>query len=258
MSEHSTAFTVWAAKQRGWDKSKTSLKTSIFDINLDLFPSLCWSGKTGDEQPLPVRSEGVSTRGLMCMACRLTFLDVREQQAHFKTDAHVKTLRNKVSGKEFTAAELSTNDEDPQSEDSDHSSTEEEPDTDALPADQNVPTELRSTLGSLQRQPSAQQGPTFHIRDNAVPSVVMVVGGGIIPSNSVLSGRSWALVESEAEKENVLVTLGDHLRQVQSAPLVAVFLLRSGRFSGAVFSGNTLLIHKVRSSVFNSVQWCVI
>jgi hypothetical protein len=119
------------------------------------------------------------------------------------------------------------------------------------------PAQVCTTDGVIKRECSAHRGPAFHVQDFSIPGWEAVLSGALFPAGSVFSGRDWVslgddtktTITSEAKKPGASLlwsTLGAHLRAVQANPITAVFLLRSGRFAGAVFSGSTLLIHKVK------------
>jgi transcription elongation factor Elf1 len=270
-------FETWSKAQKsGWNGTKSTLKASLYCIPQGVFPLLFTADELDDRFLLAssiecVQNDSNSARGLTCITCGLKFLSHSEQQTHFKSDLHLVNLKRKLAGKAIKAQaqELDTEvavdassidaialqQQESESSEESEGSDQEKDVKEEVEEDSLRPAEVRTSEGVLKRECSAHRGPAFHVQDASIPGWEAVLSAALFPAGSVFSGRDWvSLGESDrkgaadAKKQcesPLWSTLGAHLRAVQANSISAVFLLRSGRFAGAVFSGSNLLIHKV-------------
>ncbi|CAM9500662.1 unnamed protein product [Choristocarpus tenellus] len=258
------------------------MQLSIFDIPLGLLTStqsqdvtldqdwrpsiggscLIVSSATGvGEQELISGTPPSAIRGLTCRCCRLTFNDHSAQQAHFKSLLHITNLRRQLTGKAPLTNVSSVED--------DFSSTPQE----NQGGDQQVAGEMEEVDGSSSTDSGEDLGTVAEADGDEIRQTDVLAGGLLVGNeggrDSGLQGvrvefsqhegarvtfnkpdSAWAFTLSSAalgmergcdpwEKLNVLLGEGASNR------MWGVLILRSGRFAGAVFEGQSLLCHKV-------------
>lgn len=263
MTQSTQQLEAWLKKRGGWNGTKKSTKVSLFALPIECIPCLATTSiETIDSietksQRVSIADIGVTTnRGLTCIACQLTFGDVREQQLHFKSDLHLINLKRRVHGlTALLSGDVDTNESldsriDPSlgeddGEDSD-SSEDRDLDNDFEASQQETlqNAEYRNELGCIKKEFSAQRGPTLHLWDVNLPQWELVVSTGLFATSSAFHTREWNSA-SEAAKPSPWTQLSTQIEHIRRNRICGVFLLRSGRFAGAIFDGQTLLIHKV-------------
>lgn len=261
-------------KKQGWNSIKKSVKVSIFDIPTELIPALNddtrLSSETSAEKQV-CKTSNENVKGLTCITCGLAFLDYKDQQKHFKSDLHLVNLKRRVKNLGSLTSLPSTHSGDDVVEqsdvqqdaaDDDGSSSEESESEQEYEADSSCrPSAYTDDKGRILKQFSAQRGPTFHIHDAQISKWELVLSAGLFGKDSVFQGRDWCLealqgdagVTTNATAVSPWSQLSAYVNHLRRNPICGVFLLRSGRFAGAFFDGNTLLIHKVISKVLQSV-----
>lgn len=266
MTQSQQQLDAWLKKRGGWNGTKKSTKVSIFALPVECIPCLSACGNdNGDAsaesvevKPAPTELVKSASRGLTCIACHLVFEDVREQQLHFKSDLHLLNLKRRVHGlSALLNSDADTNDlaetgKDPASTEEDDEGSdgsedrEVDVDTDTISSENFLPTGFANEIGSISKEFSAQRGSTLHLRDVQLPQWELVVSTGMFPGGSVFHTREWSSAEaSQPSPWAQLSAQVDHLRRNK---ICGVFLLRSGRFAGAIFDGQNLLIHKVQTT----------
>ncbi|KDO22403.1 hypothetical protein SPRG_11355 [Saprolegnia parasitica CBS 223.65] len=185
----------------------------------------------------PVVRAHLDVRGLTCGTCRLEFEDVKEQQAHFKTDLHVYNLKRKSKGldcvtldaydayvasqatKTTTALAADSDDDDDEAQDA-----YRHPLDLSLSSDEND-SDDEGSEANLQREPLqafTDNTTLFKIYNASFPQ--------------------W----SEKDKASFQATT-DMVQSFSTDAAYyqwAVFLFRAGRFAGAVFQKDKVLVHK--------------
>lgn len=251
----------WLKKRGGWNGTKKSTKVSLFSLPLDCIPCLKQRHDADEDQSGPQvhKSTGVvdavvsASRGLTCIACQLTFNEVREQQLHFKSDLHLVNLKRRVQGltallssDAASSDSVDINKDAPAEEDEDSDSNEER-DTDFANETNNEvfqPSGFTNALGSITKEFSSQRGPTLRIKDASLPNWELVVSTGMFATDSAFHTREWNTNDEAMPSPWDQLSL--QVERIRQNKICAVFLLRSGRFAGAIFDGQNLLIHKVR------------
>ncbi|OQR95794.1 hypothetical protein THRCLA_07566 [Thraustotheca clavata] len=161
---------------------------------------------------IPVVSD---LRGLTCGTCRDEFEDVKEQQAHFKSDFHVYNLKRKSKGldcvnlqtfQEYLLAK-SKKDEDPLDLSTDDSESEEEIDL------------------NVQREP---------LQAFTDETMLYKIYNATFPL--------WT--EKDKSNFNATTPMVQELVGNTSYYQWAVFLFRAGRFAGAIFQKDKVIVHK--------------
>lgn len=262
-------------KKHGWNGSKKSVNVAIYALPIELIPSLNDNAVPSDsavdvEDTKLSSSPSMQSKGLTCITCGLTFTDCKDQQKHFKSDLHLVNLKRRVKNlgslTSLPTTQAADDDNDQKASDGQQDGADEEvssSDESAPEAEQEDDNNLRPTSyadekGRILKEYSAQRGPTFHLHDAQVHGWEMVLSAGAFGKDSVFHSRDWSTSAEERQREkgegasgaSPWTQLCAHLNYLRRNPITGVFLLRSGRFAGAFFDGNTLLIHKVRTCLF--------
>ena len=256
MSSSQSSLESWMTKQKScWNTSRSCFKVPVFSVPLQLLPMLDKDNDICLDKNISVTSDLAASspfRGLTCNTCGLQFQSHEEQQAHFKSNVHLVNVKRKMIGKSAISDkdEIEETVDVPLDEGESSDSSEDEGDANDSgneePQDRTGKQSYACSAGSVIKQNSAQRGSTFHVRDVQLPDWEIVLSAGAFPSSSALNGRDWADGDRDGgSKPEPHRVISAQLRVLQSNPICAVFLLRSGRFAGAIFNGTNLLIHKV-------------
>ncbi|EQC42622.1 hypothetical protein SDRG_00351 [Saprolegnia diclina VS20] len=183
----------------------------------------------------PVVRAHLDVRGLTCGTCRLEFEDVKEQQAHFKTDLHVYNLKRKSKGLDcvtlaaydaFVASQATTSTT-PLAADSDE---DEAQDVYRHPLDLSI---------SSDENDSDDEGSDANLQREPLQAFT---------DNTTLFKIYNASFPQWSEKDKATFQASTDMVQCFSTDPTyyqwAVFLFRAGRFAGAVFQKDKVLVHK--------------
>ncbi|RHY33669.1 hypothetical protein DYB32_002030 [Aphanomyces invadans] len=208
------------------------------DANDVPVPAVAEAEITGDETvtdlaPVPVCPD---VRGLTCGTCRLEFVDVKAQQAHFKSDFHVYNLKRKSKGLECVtdvefAEFLATAQSRPQRAVRVSNDGEESEESDEEP-----PHPLDISLSSDDDDDNDDEGSVLAAKEplqafTDSKLVYKVYNAAFSTWNDKNKG-SWAA------SMDMVASL------TSSSFQWAVLLFRAGRFAGAVFRKDKVLVHK--------------
>lgn len=209
-----------------------------------------------------VLSEAKTLR-LTCLTCQITFTTAEQQHEHFKCDLHILNVKRKMRGEaplSFVQAdgENNTAKSDAVDGETDDAVNDESDSTDdeatvgkdemetadaADQGDEVVKKEFVDQFGTIRKVFSHTQGPQFIAMSTTLAPLHYSFSSAILRSSSVLAQRNWTY---ESDLWSHLQADVDYVRQ---RPFMAVFVLRSGRFAGAIFNNaNTkapLVVHKV-------------
>ncbi|OQR83283.1 hypothetical protein ACHHYP_14917, partial [Achlya hypogyna] len=205
-----------------------SLNGDNLDASVDV-PEALASPTSVTEAMLPIRVLP-DVRGLTCGTCRLEFDDVKEQQNHFKTDYHVYNLKRKSKGLEcvelseyqaFVNVQTTTTKKTTAGSDDDED--ERHPLDLALSSDEADSDD--DSEGNVQREP---------LQAFSGDKLLYKIYNATFPQ--------W----SEKNKTNFQATVAMVQDLVADASYYqwAIFLFRAGRFAGAVFQKDKVLVHK--------------
>lgn len=235
-------------------------RCDIFSLPLPiLFPgvqaSLDHVAVAADEAG-PIRAEqSTASRGMTCLTCRLTFATLDEQFAHFKTELHRHNLGRKIKGEApfdeeqfqfFVQNKKSgpeSDEEAASSGESDESEKEAEDEDEPAPTD-NVHRTYHDSHGNVTKNFNAKSGSMFHFGMCHAEGWKLSLSSALFPSDSAFAdSRRWF------EPDNHLFTACyQQLVHLRKHPMIAVLILRSGRFSGAIFDDSrqpgALVAHK--------------
>jgi hypothetical protein len=228
-------------------------------------------------------------KGLTCLTCGLVFPSHIEQQQHFSSDYHLFNLKRslkkkpcvsieeysdlmeqkaarkgKDNGHNEDGIENSDNEEEEEggggeegeSESNESSEEEESNDLDdelMNGSDLSYRYEYEDSCGKVKKVfQNNSVGPVFRIlRNNCLPWHFSL-SLALFHNNSRFAGREWNQTFSDGQ--SFWQDLYHQLHYLRSNPIMTVFILRSGKFAGAVFDNNRalanrnqspLLIHKV-------------
>lgn len=213
------------------------------------------------------------TRGLTCRTCGLTFTHNTEQQKHFSSTYHnfnlKRTLKDKpsVTYEEYMAlvnmkkTEGKTVDEDDDSAGEDSTGEagseddasegegdgkvlqESESDVESVGEQEGHRYHLEDAEGRIVKVFNNINGAVFQIQPNTIKPWHFSINVALFRPSSYLSRRDWN------QHDQVWSEVYQQLQYCRQHPLMAVFILRSGRFAGAIYNNqkekDPLLIHKV-------------
>ncbi|RYG67395.1 GNAT family N-acetyltransferase, partial [archaeon] len=260
-------------------KPHATVRTDVFNLPLDIvfhdIVSLAQEETDGVDSAvqLPESAEkGLSSsRGLTCLTCKLAFDTREDQYAHFKSDLHRLNLSRKLKGEppvehgelHTTIMEDTKLSDDSEREEGGTSSGESE-DSDTAHEDNNNDNEAQDSLsqvyrdkyGEVRKSFSPRYGTAYHLSLKSLAPYVLTISGALFHTTSPLADRRWF------DSQNALFpSVLQQMQHVRSRPLIAVFILRSGKFGGAIFNPPTtttsinphnshnaspsLLVHKV-------------
>ena len=183
-------------------------------------------------------------RKLTCLKCGLDFPSTHSQLAHYRSDLHIVNLRRQLVGllpfsaDDYQATKIN-DDNDDDSDDSDDTINEDDNDT-------SLTTNTKS-----QMLYTKHHGPRiiFHTSPQHIFHISSIL-------SSYLSQRDNDNRDSNDDNTNHPITathVTEIVHQLRSPVHVVsvILLLRSGRFAGAVFQGDSLLAHKVSEPMYH-------
>lgn len=223
-------------------------------------------------------------KGLTCLTCGLVFTTRSEQQQHFSSDYHLFNLKRSLKKKpavsleefldisegqksssstalqEYAGEESGGEDEDDREsdpEDQEVSSVEEDSDKEEnveSAGDLSYRYQYEDATGKVRKVfQSNAVGPVFKVlRNNCLPWHFSL-SLALFHNNNRLAGREWNHSPTDSNL-SLWHDLYHQLQYLRLNPIMTVFILRSGKFAGAVFDNrrnkanhnqNPLLIHKV-------------
>lgn len=205
-----------------------------------------------------------------CLTCRLTFAEHVQQQEHFKSDWHIVNIKRKMKGEQplseedfgrtrnatSTAGNDESDHDDAQepadgtvSSDESNDSENEEPatsmdiDDHSNDGDDTLRAEYVDERGSIRKEYSHTSGPQFVVKLTSMAPYRYRFSTAILRADSPLTKRDWSYTP------HLWSYFHQSLGYIRSKPFMAVLVLRSGRFAGAIFNNqnarNPLLMHKV-------------
>ncbi|KAH9124292.1 hypothetical protein AeMF1_004917 [Aphanomyces euteiches] len=179
---------------------------------------------TNEEVPVAAPMVNAETRGLTCGTCHLEFGDVDSQKVHFKTDFHVYNIKRKTKGLDCVSESeyntfIAT-----------ASKVTEEKDEDEAPHPLDLSTSSDEDEDSDEDDKLSPKEPLQAYTDD---KKVFKVYNAVFADWSDKVRGSW---NASTEMVETLVQ--------SSSFQWAVLLFRAGRFAGAVFRKDKVLVHK--------------
>eukprot|EP01039_Chlorochromonas_danica_P008771 gene8771-9673_t len=256
------------------NKPPPPLRCSIFNLPLPLFfpvmETTCHDD-TGvrfskEEEGEVSQVVGVSdgSRGMTCRTCQLIFSSRDEQSLHFKTRFHHFNLMRKLKGddvltiEQYEAMDKKEREENDDAKDSSDSG-EEGPDSESELSDTQEQQEMEGNddtstseqvrlvrdplMGSISKLYLPKLGPQFLFQPNHLNGYVMSCSSAVFSQDSSLAdSRRWWMDSSAGD---LWKSASQRFNTLQQQPIIAVIILRSGRFAGAIFEGDNVVTHKV-------------
>jgi hypothetical protein len=248
----------WLKHNSFWNKKRTKATCSLFSVPQELLCSV--KKEVGSIIVAQVNRSLLEDRGKTCRACNLSFTQTEEQQQHFKTELHRINLKRNLNGlapianidevidtnikrREVSFANEIKNDENDSSEDEeediftamDYLEDELNGNNDK-PFSKTLP-EYHSENGPARKYFSKSDGPQYLFSPSKEPLWDFSLSVAALHSTSdvdIFEVKPWNL-------------LSDTIQSIQdkSGTMWCVLILRSGRFAGAIFDGQTMLVSKV-------------
>lgn len=227
-----------------FNQRKTIARVSIFDVPIHIIRNYCDPSNVTNTTSMPSSSDSKdpisikpdeSYDGLRCHRCGMTFLSYDDQREHFKSDTHLDNLRKSLQGSTISSSSETAQD----SNDSGESSgSDDEPDAEFDKAISQ--TELSTDLGKIKWVYNAKSGTQWIFHPN------------VDSNSSTPSTTRWAISMSTVLLPREFYTnpspwneLFTSISRASQENIWAIFLFKSGKFSGAIYSGKTCIIHKV-------------
>lgn len=255
------------------DDSQSSLavkpfRCSIYDLPLSIiFPVVVNAPATltssaEDNTKLDTRPTTADlTRGMTCSTCRIVFDHRDEQLAHYKTEFHRNNLIRKMKGEsplsqeQFRSMSGSRNEGDlneepaPVSSESDDSEKEaqEEIEVDASDHQMESLKQVYYDLnGQVSKSYNPKHGPMFHFTPSPLNGWTLSFSSALFTTDSPFAdSRRW--FDADGQLWNRCYQQITNLRK---RPMIAVFILRSGRFAGAIFDHSNGVTKTIAHKVF--------
>ncbi|CAN0006257.1 unnamed protein product, partial [Discosporangium mesarthrocarpum] len=235
------------------EHSDGKLHLSIFDIPLGLLVPLEERAQKSEgeknEAPLIVNpgtvEDGGTVRGLTCRSCSLTFDDHLQQQAHFKAALHITNLHRRLAGK-LPVRETGMVEEEEEAgvldDGRDGEMVEEGEKSSADSDDENLTSILEADLVETSGKGDLgvrSDGVRFEFSQREGSRLTFTRPGSAWSFS--LSSAALNMQRGNDAWEQLGMLFGDRA----SNRMWGVLILRSGRFAGAVFEGQSVLCHKV-------------
>ena len=197
-----------------------------------------------------------TSSGKTCRTCGLTFNTILEQQTHFKSSLHIRNLKRKsigldaimqhnekdndVNNNNNDNSKLEEKDDD-DDDDNDDDNDDDDDDNNNYDINETVDNELKDINGLY---PEGYVTKTY------------VKGSGSVVTFQRSDDTKWefslsstlctSFNNNDHIKSNPWRNLAEVLEDIQNiSKLWAIFIIRSGRFAGAVYDGNKVILHKV-------------
>jgi hypothetical protein len=193
-----------------------------------------------------VTANEANKKGLTCLLCSLTFQSYTDQVVHFKSDFHNYNLKRKVKNEpsvtedEFLIEKGKENDEE-NANDDDENSTSSSSSEDSDKDDEMIDYkryEYQDDYGKIVKVFHPVNGPMFNIELKHLAPWQFLMSIAAFTKDSNFQNRDWNLPTAAVQhgRSSIWHSLYKNLSQLQANPLMAVFILRSGRFAGAIFN----------------------
>lgn len=192
----------------------------------------------------------IAAKGCSCRCCGLAFSGVAEQQAHFQSEAHLLVLRRSMQKHGSDVAGAAEKEDGAEEEDGSSGSSSDGDEALAVDTLAHIKVSSAVFAEGVASRVFGKDGPQYSLEISACAPVPLDM---LVPA---------ALVDSccpdddevDADGKNPFVKVGRCISSLRdSGKLWAVFILRSGKFAGAVFDCGSIhssreadpLVHKV-------------
>ncbi len=259
-------------------ENKQLLSSNIYCLPLDILPHSNVSDELVDvDRAEIVEATEANKKGLTCLLCSLQFEHHSDQVVHFKSDFHFGNIKRKskgqapVSEEEYLSQQTKGDQEDDEKDDGEQSNSSAESDKDSdddedkQESDDETDVEVNydryeysDEYGKITKLFHSNNGPMFNFQLNSLLNWQFSLSLAMFPKESIFQSRAWNHVTSDVNTSNSLWNhFYKHIRTLQNRPLMAVFILRSGRFAGAIYNNasftsfsskkknSAMLVHKV-------------
>lgn len=220
-----------------WSGRRDRAHVSLFELPLSILEDVNCSVE--NEQAIQSSSSPSSGRGLTCLLCGLQFTTVVSQQAHFKSEAHISKLRSSSHGSKGRSIRMASDEESENSaEDASVGDTSSEDERIEIEDEEETPAEPYADnllfipdRGKLTKNFDQKSGPVYRLE--------------------LLRFPRWSITfsttlcrEDLRSVENPIRLLARSILEYQRNSQWSVLMLRSGRFCGVIYSGDSVLAHK--------------
>ena len=245
----------------GKNQSHRSTIWSVTGTNLGLTAIRPLEGEDGiQETVFTMEVAQPSVSGRSCRTCGLVFNSLESQKLHYKSPLHRTNLQRQMRGlpSKTEATELKGEDDVDESDESDSDGSDSDGGVmdDKEDEEEEDPTKGVGVdkFGAQDSVLEGKEGKVTWCPYNSRDGVQITFRGDKAEKwdfsvNSVVL-TSWLQIKKShaGEEEGKIINpwscLKSSLVYHTSHPVWCVFILRSGRFAGAIFDGNTVLEHK--------------
>jgi hypothetical protein len=239
-------------KHGSWNPKRTVARLSIFETPLSLLhPNTAAPTEAVLDNEVDLRL-CPAVGGLTCNACIMTFVNVGEQRSHFKSVLHNTNLRRRLQGlavldassidtDESNGREAITAEADNESGDSgdDAAANDNADDFEGLELKDLRPVSGILPEGEYSRTVSGTYGPVLTFRPVHHPNWEFSCSEILLKTPEVVNPKDAVQINPWS----TLLSGFNFLRE--NSRIWCILILRSGKFAGAVFDGETVLAHKV-------------
>lgn len=241
--------TNWLNHNAVYVKSKDHYAISIFKFPIDLL-AIPTSEAVADEGTNATAAVLLPTdleirHNYRCRICSVTFESVDGMRAHYKSDAHLLRIRNSQSSVDTPSrtGAVVAGSADGLGEAPDSAGESSDDDTAAQDIGlQYIPTDGDCNIfeeGSIKKTYTTQEGLRSVFRRSVWHPLEFSI------SNAVVESAQGQVVDSDdASEKNPWCTVAKSLETYCINQMWCVISLRSGRFAGAVFDGDKVMVHK--------------
>lgn len=250
--DRSVALNNYLKKKTTWNASKSMTRVSIFDLPDDILRSLIpavpvsTSAQTMNV-PFNTSAPVVATEighGLTCRCCGVIFDNLSLQKEHFKSDDHVSMLKRSIRGSSLRTSAPADGSISDDAQDSGEDSDQGIDDNELLDDTESstIARGLIVSVGEIQRSYTKQYGSQYIMSAATQHHWRFCVSTAIVDlssSNDVVDEEILRAVHGPWG------TIYHTLANYRDQRMWAVFILRSGKFAGGLFDGNTVIAHKI-------------
>ena len=225
-----------------WSGRRDRAFISIFDLPVDILedeersqsPSVVLHEELPDSSSHPPLN-----RGLTCLLCELQFSTISGQQSHFKSEAHISKLRLSLYQSQGRRVRDDSDDSENSASSGDDKSSSEFEEEQESEDDEMDDNKQRGGVNVLYSSESAKLSKHFEQKSGPL----LKLERSRFPNWSI--SLSTALCRTDLRSvANPMHYLTSTLKAYQDNPQWFVMILRSGRFCGVIYSGESVLAHK--------------
>ena len=264
---------IYLKREASWNSSHTLGNVSIFNIPSHLLVPASASSSSVvvnnaiDEElneidnltlDTTTSSSSLVVSGKTCRTCGLVFTTLIDQQAHFKSPIHIRNLKRKSIGLEpiMQHSDTNSNDNNDSNDSNDNNKNVKEDNDDEDDDDEDDDADIAESEANASIGEELKEIDGVYAEGSVAKTYTKGTGSMITFQRS--DDSKWEFSMSSvlciSNSYHVFDTIGynpwrhlsELLDDIQNiSKLWAIVIIRSGRFAGAVYDGNKVILHKV-------------